>query len=59
MNDEHTNNPSEEDVVILGGGLAGLSSGYVLAKNSRQVCVVESGDTVGGLSRTVAHNGFP
>jgi protoporphyrinogen oxidase len=58
MNNVQQNTSSQEDVVILGAGLAGLSTGYVLAQNSRRVCLLESTATVGGLSKTVAHGGF-
>ena len=58
MNIVQQNNSSKEDVVILGAGLAGLSTGYVLAQNSRQVCLLESRATVGGLSKTIARGGF-
>jgi protoporphyrinogen oxidase len=58
MNNVQQNNSSQEDVVILGAGLAGLSTGYFLAQNSRQVCLLESRATVGGLSKTIAHGGF-
>jgi protoporphyrinogen oxidase len=58
MNNVQLDKSSQEDVVILGAGLAGLSTGYVLAQNSRQVCLIESTATVGGLSKTVARGGF-
>jgi protoporphyrinogen oxidase len=48
----------ERDIVIFGGGLAGLATGYILSQNSRRVCLLEAGPTVGGLSRTVARHGF-
>ncbi len=46
------------DAVILGGGLAGLSAGYVLSRGGRTVVVLEGDSTVGGLSKTVVHGGF-
>lgn len=49
---------SREGVVILGGGLAGLSAGHVLSKAGRQVIVIEKASVVGGLSITVVHDGF-
>jgi protoporphyrinogen oxidase len=45
-------------VKILGGGLTGLSAGYVLAKAGRKVRVFEHDSEVGGLSKTVMRNGF-
>lgn len=48
----------ENDIVIMGGGLAGLSAGYVLTKAGFSVRVFERDTTVGGLSKTVVRNGF-
>ncbi len=45
-------------IVVLGGGLAGLGAGYILAKAEGQFIVVEREPSVGGLSRTVHHRGF-
>ncbi len=44
--------------VILGGGLAGLAAGWALAQAGRRVRVLEAGEAVGGLARTVARAGF-
>ncbi len=48
----------DKDILILGGGLTGLSAGYVLSKAGRRVRVFERDAVVGGLSKTVLHNGF-
>ena len=48
----------EKEILILGGGLAGLSAGYVLTKAGSKVKVFESDYTVGGLSKTIIHCGF-
>lgn len=45
-------------VIILGGGLTGLSAGYVLTKSGFMVKVFESDSAVGGLSKTIIHDGF-
>ena len=45
------------EVVICGGGLAGLAAGYALAGAGREVAVFERDAEVGGLARTVAHRG--
>ena len=45
-------------IVVIGGGLAGLSAGYLLSKAGRQITVIEKDSTVGGLAKTVEHNGF-
>ncbi len=52
--------PSQKDntTVILGAGLAGLSSGYSLVKAGKPVTVFESDSSVGGLSRTIHHGNF-
>lgn len=44
--------------MILGGGLAGLSAGYVLSKAGRDVVVLERDGAVGGLSKTIVHGGY-
>ena len=45
-------------VVIVGAGPAGLTCGYeLLRQTDRRVLIVESESQVGGLSRTVRHNG--
>ena len=48
----------KNDMVIIGGGLTGLSAGYVLTKAGFKVRVFERDATVGGLSKTVVRNGF-
>ncbi len=48
----------ESTAVILGGGLAGLSAGFVLAKGGQQVVVFESDPIVGGLSKTIVQGEF-
>lgn len=45
-------------VVIIGGGLTGLSAGYVLTKAGFKVQVFERDPVVGGLSKTVVRKGF-
>jgi protoporphyrinogen oxidase len=45
-------------VVVLGGGLTGLSSAYLLSKAGNRVGVFERDPLVGGLSKTVVQDGF-
>src|SRR3954447_17937341 len=39
--------------VVIGGGPAGLSAGYLIAKAGRKVIVLEAEDQVGGIAKTV------
>lgn len=48
----------KDRIVILGGGLTGLSAGLVLSRAGRGVLVLERGADVGGLARTIARGGF-
>jgi protoporphyrinogen oxidase len=46
------------DAVILGGGLAGLTTGYLLSRTNRSVTLVEREPALGGLARTIEMQGF-
>jgi protoporphyrinogen oxidase len=48
----------ERPVVALGGGPAGLTAGYLLAKQGKPVIVLESTDQVGGIARTDVREGY-
>ncbi len=48
----------QHPVVVLGGGPAGLTAGYLLAKQGKPVLVLESTDQVGGIARTEVRNGY-
>ncbi len=48
----------EKPVVVLGGGPAGLTAGYQLAKLGKPVVVLESTDALGGIARTTVKEGF-
>lgn len=52
------NNLSKPNVLILGAGPAGLACAYELAKQGRDVTVVEKNAAVGGLCRTVENDGY-
>src|SRR3954454_23883604 len=50
---------SSTDVLIVGAGPAGLTTGYLLGKEGRSAIVVERDPHyVGGISRTVNYKGF-
>lgn len=44
--------------VVMGAGLAGLSSGYFLSKAGEKVTIIERDSIVGGLSKTVRKGQF-
>ncbi len=44
---------SDKPYVVIGGGPAGLSAGYLLAKAGKKVIVFEAEDQVGGIAKTV------
>ena len=48
----------EDEVLVLGAGLAGLSAGHALAQAGLRVRIVERESAVGGLARTVARGPF-
>src|SRR3954453_8594538 len=45
-------------VAVLGGGPAGLTAGYLLAKEGRPVIVLEAEDQVGGIAKTEVRDGY-
>ncbi len=47
-----------DDVLVLGGGPAGLTAGYMLAKSGVATAVVEAQGQVGGLAQTVEIDGY-
>jgi protoporphyrinogen oxidase len=48
----------EKPTVILGGGPAGLTAGYLLAKQGLPVIVLEAEDQVGGIAKTAVRDGY-
>jgi protoporphyrinogen oxidase len=48
----------KHEVIVLGGGIAGLSAGYVLSRAGVDLVVCEKDSVVGGLSRTIVHDGY-
>src|SRR5206468_4755415 len=45
-------------VAVLGGGPAGLTAGYLLAKRGHPVVVFEAEDQVGGIAKTEVRDGY-
>tara|TARA_B000000437_G_scaffold216334_1_gene192328 strand:+ start:107 stop:1393 length:1287 start_codon:yes stop_codon:yes gene_type:complete len=46
-----------KEVLILGGGISGLSAGWILKRLGAQVTIVEMNDHLGGIGRTHTLNG--
>ncbi|MDA3823665.1 MAG: FAD-dependent oxidoreductase [Bacteroidales bacterium] len=46
------------DTVIVGGGIAGLSSAAYLSKKGQKVLLIEKNKECGGLVNSFTHNGF-
>src|SRR5215212_1569840 len=51
-------NETPQTTLVLGGGPAGLTAGYLLAKAGNDVLVFEAEDQVGGLAKTVERDGY-
>jgi protoporphyrinogen oxidase len=49
---------SSETTLVLGGGPAGLTAGYLLGRAGRDVLVFEAEGQVGGLAKTVEIDGY-
>ena len=53
-------NGRHKDVIILGGGIAGLSAAvHLLDHGVRDILVLEARDRIGGRVHVVEHNGKP
>lgn len=48
----------DKHVIVLGGGVSGLSAAWKLAKNGVSIDVLEANSCVGGLARTERQNGY-
>jgi protoporphyrinogen oxidase len=47
----------EESIVIVGGGLSGLTIAHQLVQNNKKVIVIEKESELGGLARSYSYNG--
>jgi protoporphyrinogen oxidase len=45
-------NEEIDDVIIIGGGITGLSAAYIAAKEGKKVTVIDAGNKFGGLLNT-------
>ncbi len=50
--------PGLREVIIIGGGPAGLTAAYELCKQGERPTVLEMRDRVGGISRTETYKGY-
>lgn len=50
--------PSDPDVVVIGGGLAGLTAAAIVARAGKSVAVHEKRGVLGGDARSVSNEGF-
>lgn len=46
------------DVVVIGAGLTGLTTAYMLAQQGKQVVVIEKEERIGGQIKTLHENGY-
>jgi protoporphyrinogen oxidase len=49
---------SSQTTLVLGGGPAGLTAGYLLGQANRSALVFEADDQVGGIAKTVERDGY-
>ena len=50
--------PSNKKIVVIGAGISGLTTAYLLFKEGYDVIVLEQKDKVGGSIETISENGF-
>ncbi len=54
----HNRHPDSYSTVVIGGGPAGLTAAYHLAKHGIHSITLERADRVGGISRTETYKGY-
>ena len=47
-----------QDAIILGGGISGLTAGYLMQRDGRDISVIEKGRVPGGPIRSVKEDGY-
>ncbi len=57
-NGAHQSSDGVKNVIVIGGGPAGLTAAYELTKFGQRPTVLEKGPIVGGLARTECYKGF-
>ena len=50
--------PQGADVVVIGGGISGLTTAWRLRERGVSVAVIEAADEVGGVIQTRSADGF-
>jgi oxygen-dependent protoporphyrinogen oxidase len=55
---KETASPNSADVLIIGGGIAGLTAAYDLTRAGRRVMVLDAGPRAGGVIFTERQDGF-
>lgn len=48
----------QKEIIVVGGGIAGLTAAVTLAKNGKDVLLIEKNDYCGGLMNTFEKDGF-
>jgi len=47
-----------KNIVVIGAGISGLTTSYLLSKNGFDVTIIEKNSSVGGSIESVFENGF-
>jgi protoporphyrinogen oxidase len=47
-----------ENIIIIGGGPAGLAAGYELTRNNKNCAIFEKENLLGGIAKTIEYKGY-